>query len=219
MNKIASNANAGRPSFDGGPGTGDAVLRSALRRLPIYHRFALDASGHADSVQCLTVPPGQLALPNDLAPLLPRLGPFYFDRLRRLSGGLIRPQTGVGGVRFDLARLGWSLLSFASPTLEGGPQGGTARYPITGGLLLQDDGERRGSLALSLHRQPDGRVRLCMEVTGYRSRLRGGRLADPVRARLYRWSQAPLHHLIARDYLRALARALQRGTLDGPGAA
>lgn len=179
----------------------------AIRRLPISNDFDVAPSGETTSIQCLDLPADWLAAPPLDERLARRLGPFYFRRLEKISLGLIRVQEESERIRFELALLGLPLLIFAPVRIEVTAQGVRACYPIVGGLTLVREPPTEGTLCLSA-RQKGAALRLGMAVEGYYPRLRGTRRDDWLRRQLYSRTQAALHHLIARDYLRQVARAL-----------
>lgn len=157
---------------------------------PWSHEFNQARSGCTRSRQSLTLPllagTGSLA-----AELLPQLGPLYFRRLERITLGLIRVAASPSAIRFRLGGSPLALLTFAPPSCAGDE----VCYPLVGGLMHLG-GALDGILALGAAQDAAG-LHLWMEVRDYYPRLPGW---------LYRYTQAPLHHWIARDYLRCVAR-------------
>lgn len=157
------------------------------------HSFHQTGSGLTTSRQTLL-------LPTDASPLtvasllLQRLGPLYFRRLERISLGLIRVRTRADAVRFTLLGSPISLLTFAPARVDSDE----VVYPIVGGWMAQSEGAC-GSLHLGTRPTAEGLL-LWMEVRDYAPRLPSW---------LYRRTQAPLHHWIARDYLRHVAAVVR----------
>lgn len=191
------------------PTAAHAHSAARIAALPIAHTMQVQRSGEVFSQQCLWVPRGWLPAPFRIdEALLHTLGPRYFRRLPQRTRGLIVVRQGGEQVSFALAGLGVPLLHFAPPTLHTHASGGEVRYPIGGGAMLARGAGSDGYLGLSAAIGGQGGLQLCMTVSGYYSRIGGHGTPSGMRRWLYSHTQAALHHWIARDYLRLVARQL-----------
>jgi hypothetical protein len=144
---------------------------------------------------------------------LRRLGSAYWRYLGRISLGLLRVCSGPDHRLLSLRLPPAALLRFAAPRYRCGPDWAEVGWGIEGGLLVAREGRGRGSLRIRLQRPggaeqgEGGRLLIRMAVDDYYPRLRGrGRLAR-AGAWLYARTQAGIHRLAMRGFLRSLARA------------
>ena len=113
------------------------------------------------------------------------------------------------------------LLRFHAPSYRAGSDWAEVAWCIDQGLLVAREGRERGSLRIRIQQierdgEQAGRARLLMrmEVDGYYPRCRGGRWFLPVGTWLYAQTQARIHRLVMRGFMRSLAQLnlSQRGT-------
>lgn len=169
----------------------------------------LDAAGRARSVQAadLTLSPAQLD--GLLSPAgLERLADGYWRYLRRISLGLIQVRCTSRECLLVLVGRPLVLLAFRAPDRTLDSDGISVRWPITGGLLLSRRGRAEpGGLRISVRRMSASRVRAEVEVAGFAPVV-----AAVFGPRVYAATQARVHVLITRAFLRSLYRDISRAT-------
>lgn len=145
---------------------------------------------------------------------LQRVAASYGRFLRRISGGLLRIRFEPGYESLVLLVPRPHLLRLHTPVGGDGPDWAEVRWGIKGGLLVAPAGRDRGSLRIRLCRLApvtdgeQGKVPVLarMEVEGYYPRIRGrGRFAG-VGAWVYAQTQARIHTMVMRGFLRSLSR-------------
>lgn len=141
----------------------------------------------AGASQSCLLPPGRFAL---TTAELVALGVGYLRTLERLP--LLGLASDADGFAIGLAPAprALPLLRFAPPYLAAERDGHELRYPIVGGLMVRAPG---GHLAFGAGVE-QGRLRLWIDVWGYRPRLGLGPL--------YLISQVQLHRWITVGYMR-----------------
>jgi hypothetical protein len=148
------------------------------------------------------------------ADFLETVAAAYRRFLGRVSGGLLRTrfEPGCESLVFLFPRP--SLLRLRAPVYGEGVDWAELKWNIERGLLVAPVGRDRGSLRIRLRRLvpavdgEGGTVSLLarMEVEGYYPRIRGrGRFAG-IGAWFYAQTQARIHTLVMRGFLRFLAR-------------
>ena len=105
-----------------------------------------------------------------------------------------------------------ALLRFRAPRYSEGSDWAEVGWDIERGLLVARQGRGRGSLRIRIQRAAhdewkNGNARLLMrmEVEGYYPRIRGGGWFARAGAWLYGQTQARIHRLVFRQFLRSLA--------------
>ena len=160
----------------------------------------------------------ELLVPTDAGPhlltasLMEGVAAAYRGFLRHGSLGLLRARS-EPGYETLLLLLPWPpLLRFRGPRYRGGSDWAEVEWGIDRGLLVAREGRGRGSLRIRIQQVPRdgeeaGRARLLMrmEVAGYYPRCRGGGWFAPVGTWLYAYTQARIHRLVMRGFMRSLA--------------
>lgn len=169
----------------------------------------LDAAGRARSVQAadLTLTPAALA--GLLSPAgLDRLAGAYWRFLRRISLGLIRTRCTPRECLLVFLGRPVVLLAFRAPERVLDGDGIDVRWPITGGLLLSRRGRADpGVLRIRISRMSPSGVRAEVAVSGFAPVV-----ADVFGARFYAATQARIHVLVTRAFLRSVYREISRAT-------
>lgn len=148
------------------------------------------------------------------ADFLERLASAYRRFLGQVSGGLLRIRCEPGSESLVLLLPRPSLLRLRTPVYAEGPDWAEVRWGIDRGLLVARVGRDRGSLRIRLLRPAPtagaegASVRLVahMEVDGYYPRIRGNGGFASARAWLYAQTQARIHTLVMRGFLRSIAQ-------------
>ena len=130
-----------------------------------------------------------------------------------VSFGLLRTRTEPGFETLVLLGPWPPLLRFHAPSYRAGSDWAEVAWCIDQGLLVAREGRERGSLRIRIQQierdgEQAGRARLLMrmEVDGYYPRCRGGRWFLPVGTWLYAQTQARIHRLVMRGFMRSLAQ-------------
>jgi hypothetical protein len=146
------------------------------------------------------------------AAFLERIARAYWRFLRRISLGLLRVRSGPGHESIVPLVSGVAVISFRPARYGADSERAELEWAIDDGLLVAREGRGLGSLRIRLERRrPDhverGRARLLMrmEVAGYHPRLRGPRWFAPLGAWIYARTQAQVHRLVLRSFMRSLA--------------
>jgi hypothetical protein len=199
----ATTAGHGARNASAGP---DVELISA-RREEVARRGPVGSVHDAE----LLVPPGALAGLLTTR-FLRRVAWAYWRFLGRISLGLLRVRSEPGHQAIVLLLPRPALLRFRAPRYRGGSDWAEVAWDIDRGLLVAREGRGRGSLRIRIQqaardREEAGRARLLMrmEVDGYYPRCRGGGWFAPVGAWLYAQTQARIHRLVIRAFMRSLA--------------
>jgi hypothetical protein len=144
------------------------------------------------------------------------LGQTYWSFLRRVTLGLVRTRSPERSPTLMAGPL--RLMSFGAPQFEAQPERGRVCWPIERGLLVARSGrDGRGHLQIALRRGADapaelGWLELEVEVADFHPAI--ARLSR----RLYERTQARIHVIVTRGYLRSLARRYEREPrAGGPG--
>lgn len=199
------------------PTTGGNGARQASASLDVElvagGREAVARRGPVGSVHDaeLLVPPEALAGLLTTS-FLKRVASAYWRFLGRISLGLLRVRSEPRHQVIVLfPRL--ALLRFGAARYRGGSDWAEVGWDIDRGLLVAREGRGRGSLRIRIqHVVHDGevagraRILMRMEVDGYYPRCRGGGWFAPVGTWLYAQTQARIHRLVMRRFLRSLAR-------------
>lgn len=157
------------------------------------------------SIQWMTMP-AQMVW--DISPewLLQR----YYGFLRKVTGGLVRPDGGADGVSFRLAGNRAALIRFLPPRSESLAGEQALSLTVSGGLLVQAGSCDRGVLTFSVVRE-GGDVRLTLRLTGFRPLLLGNNRPSRLRKLLYRLTQAHIHRMVTVRFLSGICRELAGG--------
>jgi hypothetical protein len=197
--------------------------RAQRRRGPARVRVELLPYGHEKTPRtgpAASIHEANLWVGADVAPrlltadFLGSVAAEYRRFLGKVSGALLRTRFEPGYESLVLLFSRTSLLRFRAPVYGEGPDWAELRWSIESGLLVAPVGRGRGSLRLYLRRLPsrgDGGEELVpmlarMEVDGYYPRIRGGGRFAGIGAWLYAQTQARIHTLIMRGFLRFLSR-------------
>ena len=161
----------------------------------------------------------ELLVPADAEPLLlttsfmERVAWAYRGFLGRVSFGLLRTRTEPGFEALVLLVPWPPLLRFHAPSYRADSDWAEVAWDIDRGLLVAREGRGRGSLRIRIQQiardgEEAGRARFLMrmEVDGYYPRCRGGGWFTPVGTWLYAQTQARIHRLVMRGFMRSLAR-------------
>lgn len=183
------------------------IAEQEIYHLPIRNQLTIERDGETMSKQVLGVPKAWLSEPLVVADLLRELGPFYFQRLQTLSGGMIQVLETPSGVTYRIRGLGWSLLQFAPVDIMVEKTRGEACYPIVGGVAVVGEPPKQGYLCLTL-REDATTWQLGMVVKQFYPLLMGSGQIWRLRRWLYTYTQAIIHEQLAYDYLRKLALRL-----------
>lgn len=154
--------------------------------------------------------------PEAVGPLLTtgfvrRAAGAYWRYLGRISLGLLRVRSEPGHQSLVLLLPGAALLRFGPPRYRDGPDWAEVEWGIDRGLLVAAEGRGRGSLRTRVQRVTNGdragtaRLRVRMEVDGYYPRCRGRGWFAPLGTWIYGRTQARIHRLVMRGFLRSLA--------------
>jgi hypothetical protein len=142
-----------------------------------------------------------------------RVASAYRRFLRRISLGLLRVRLEPGYETLVLPPLSVPLLRFRAPAYGEAPDWAEVRWDIYGGLLVSGVG--RGWLRIHIRRLgpaggngPSVRMLARMEVADYYPRMRGEGWFAPIGTLIYAQTQARMHRLVIRGFLRSL------GTLE-----
>lgn len=179
--------------------TRDAVARTTIRS-PEEHTTT-DADGAVRSVQSADVDiPAQAMVTLWSATNLERLARTYWRFLTRISLGVLQVHYRPDGrdiCLFGLPAL--SLLRFAAPEYELGPDHGVVRWRIERGLLVWRRG--RGHLQIAVQQRAPGRVHVEVEVANFFPAIAFG-----LSRWLYENTQSRIHVIITHSFLHSLAR-------------
>lgn len=141
-----------------------------------------------------------------------RVAGAYRGFLGRVSFGLLRTRTEPGYETLALLVPWPPSLRFHAPSYRADSDWAALEWDIDRGLLVAGEGRGRGSLRVRIQRAPRddegaGRARLLMrmEVAGYYPGCRGGGWFAPVGTWLYAHTQARMHRLVMRGFMRSLA--------------
>jgi hypothetical protein len=184
--------------------TGVRLVTEEIRRIP--------PSGPLESVQSAELIPADAPAGVPDCDLIERVGDAYWRFLSRRFLGLVRAVGGRDERAVVLLGRPLVLLRFRRQRYRPLPAGGELRWPIAGGWLVSRTGRDQGVLSLRIERRTPQRgspatLLVTMRVSGYFPSLRGnGRLAR-VGTRLYAETQAHLHRVITRSFLRSLGAA------------
>ncbi|HEY7150634.1 MAG TPA: hypothetical protein VH391_03040 [Solirubrobacterales bacterium] len=144
--------------------------------------------------------------------VLRQISAAYWRFLRRISLGLLRKHAESTHESLVVVLPRAALLRFQSPRYQEGSDSAAVTWPIDRGLLVAPEGRGRGSLRISLQRVPSSprrprqaRVLMRMEVVGYYPWCRGRGWFAPVGTWLYAHTQAEVHRLVLRGFMRSLA--------------
>ena len=161
----------------------------------------------------------ELLVPADAEALLlttsfmERVAGAYRGFLGRASFGLLRTRTEPGFEALVLLVPWPPLLRFHTPSYRADSDWAEVAWDIDRGLLVAREGRGRGSLRIRIQQvarngEEAGRTRLLMrmEVDGYYPRCRGGGRFTPVGTWLYAQTQARIHRLVMRGFMRSLAQ-------------
>ena len=194
----------------GGPRSAVAGVRVEL--LP-YGREKTPRIGPASSVHEANLWVPAEAVPGLLtAGFLERVASAYRRFLGQVSGGLLRIRFEPGSESLVLPLPRPSLLRLRTPVYVDGPDWAEVRWDIDGGLLVASVGRHRGSLRIRLMRPSPAAdaegasvpLLARMEVAGYYPRIRGNGGFAPARTWLYAQTQARIHTLVMRGFLRSM---------------
>jgi hypothetical protein len=144
---------------------------------------------------------------------LRRVACEYWRFLGDVSLGLLRVRSEADRASSIVLLFPWAaLLRFRAPRDRAGADWAEVRWDIERGLLVARQGRGRGSLRIRIQRAAlddckNGNARLLMrmEVEGYYPRIRGGGWFARAGAWLYGQTQARIHRLVFRQFLRSLA--------------
>jgi hypothetical protein len=161
----------------------------------------------------------ELLVPADVEPhllttsFIERVAAAYRGFLGRVSFGLLRTRTEPGFETLVLLVPWPPLLRFHAPRYRADSDWAELEWDLDRGLLVAREGRGRGSLRIRIQRvardgEEAGRARLLMrmEVDGYYPRCRGGRWFLPVGTWLYAQTQARIHRLVMRAFMRSLGQ-------------
>jgi hypothetical protein len=147
------------------------------------------------------------------ADFLKQVAVAYWRFLGRISLGLLRVRREPDHQSLVLLLTRAVLLRFRAPRYNEGPDWAEVAWQIDRGLLVARAGRGRGSLRIRIQRgaldsQKPGEARLLMrmEVTGYHPRCRGDGRFAPLGAWIYGHTQAQIHRLVLRGFMRSLAK-------------
>ena len=160
----------------------------------------------------------ELVAPRDVVPelltarFLEQVACGYGRFLNRVSLGLLRTRLEPGYESIVLV-LPWpSLLRLHAPVYDEGPDWAEVRWDIDRGLLVAREGRGRGFLRIRVQKvardgETAGTARLVMrmEVAGYYPSCRGRGMFAPAGTWLYAQTQARIHRLVMRGFVRSLA--------------
>ena len=157
------------------------------------------------SQQWMTVP---AATAGDVSPasLLQR----YFAFLRRVTCGLVLPESRADGLRFRLAGTRAALIRFLPPRSEVLDGEETLSLAICGGFLVQGRASDRGVLTFCVVREGEG-VRLTLRLADFCPLILGGNRPSRPSKWLYRLTQAYIHRLVTVRFLAGIYRELPGG--------
>jgi hypothetical protein len=185
----------------------------SVRLLGEARRVAVPESGAVDSEQRAEVELPAEALDALWRPEhLERLARAYWRYLNRISLGLIRVRYEPDSQTVVLLVRPLALLRFRAPEYETGPGAGSITWGIERGLLVAREGRGSGYLRIAVERggeaSAEGRARLAVaiEVRNFYPWLRGSGRFARFGTWLYSQTQARIHSLVTRGFLRSLAR-------------
>jgi hypothetical protein len=161
----------------------------------------------------------QLLVPADAEPhlltasFMERVAGAYRGFLGRVSFGLLRTRTEPGFEALVLLVPSPPLLRFHAPSYRANSDWAEVAWDIDRGLLVAREGRGRGSLRIRVQQVAGdcgeagiARLLMRMEVDGYYPRCRGGGWFTPVGTWLYAQTQARIHRLMMRAFMRSLAQ-------------
>jgi hypothetical protein len=155
------------------------------------------AEGAVESEQRIVL--ASAAVPFDHAGAV-QLGDRYWREVRRATWGLIRPRRRGKHLELRILGRGPPLLSFAEPSFEVMPRRVACRFPIAGGLLVQQPAGE-----ISFAQTAGERFELRSAIRGFYPRL-AARLGGPAQTgALYNAVQSRIHVAISRRYFARLA--------------
>jgi hypothetical protein len=148
------------------------------------------------------------------ADFLRRLASAYRRFLGQVSAGLLRIRFEAGSESLVLLLPRPSLLRLRTPVCVEGPDWAEATWEIERGLLVASVGRDRGSLRIRLMRPAPAAaaegasvpILARMEVEGYYPRIRGSGVLASAGTWLYAQTQARIHTLVMRGFLRSLTQ-------------
>jgi hypothetical protein len=185
----------------------------SVRLVEEARRVAVPESGAVDSDQR-----AEVEFPDELLEALwrrenlERLARAYWRYLYRISLGLIRVRYEPDSRTVVLLVRSLALLRFRAPEYETRPGAGSVTWQIQRGLLVAREGRDRGYLRIAVERggeaTGDGRARLAVtvEVRNFYPWMRGSGRFARVGTWIYSQTQARIHSLVTRGFLRSLAR-------------
>lgn len=180
-----------------------------------------ERTGAMRSVQTADISLAQSALAQLWEPMyLERLGRTYWRFLTRVTLGLVRVVYTESERYVVLLARPFKLLTFKAPEYEMDAEHGLVRWRIERGLLVARRGRGgHGHLQIDVRRLPDerpgeARVRVSLEVANFHPAV-----ATRLGRRVYYATQAKIHVLVTRGFLRSLRRLdlaeSKVGLLDG----
>jgi len=164
-------------------------------------------TGEVRSVQAADLLLEETALNEIWSPLhLERLARTYWRFLTRATLGLVRVRYSEGERSVVLLASPLKLLTFGPPDYEMDASHGLVRWRIARGLLVAKRGRGRGYLQIEVRRRPgesssQAHLHVEVEVANFYPSI-----ASRLSRRLYNASQARIHVIVTRGFLRSLAR-------------
>jgi hypothetical protein len=153
------------------------------------------------STQCVILPCSPDTFDSCAQPdRLSRMLDSYFSVAQRCAGGLVRIRWEAGRPRFVLAWPRLTLIAMGEPRCESSADRRAISLAVIGGWLVNPAPTAR--LAIALERRPES-LRARVELIGYQPR--GARNA--LVGWLYGHTQARVHALVGRRFLRQLAKS------------
>jgi hypothetical protein len=136
----------------------------------------------------------------------------YWRFLSRISLGILRKHSEPDHVSLVVLSPRAPLLRFRAPRYEVDAGSGEVEWGIDRGLLVASRGRGHGSLRIRIEQLAEserdpGEVHLLMrmEVLGYYPRSRGRGWFAPAGAWIYGHTQAQIHRIVLRGFMRSLA--------------
>ncbi len=168
----------------------------------------MTAQGEIHSRQMIHIPPTMIPVGFALTQAhIGCLGPLYFERLKRKSCYLIDVRKQGGDIYFTTFTKSATLLKFAPVSLVWKGNGGTATYPIRGGLAANAMSVPNGALILTATYDHNG-LHVGMAIEQFYAWLSGSGTIMSARQWLYEHTQAVVHHWLARDFVRQAALSI-----------
>jgi hypothetical protein len=136
----------------------------------------------------------------------------YWRFLSRISLGILRRHSEPDHVSLVVVSPRAALLRFRAPRYAASATSEEVEWGIDRGLLVAGRGRGQGLLRISIERlahsgRDPGKARLLMrmEVLGYYPRSRGHGWFAPMGAWIYGHTQAQIHRIVLRGFMRSLA--------------